>query len=127
MKKTIKRLGTMATVGIMLVCAFWMGNITAKQTKEVHATTTQTITASIDNSCPQQRVMAGNYYDYMVIETVDGNEWLLNDTKDSKYIENGKAVFEDGELVQVIFDTKGTETVTDDVIIDVRSIDKRYK
>ena len=66
--------------------------------------------------------MSGNYYDYMVIETVDGNEWLLDDAEGSKYIEYGTAVFEDGELVQVVFDTKGTEAVTDDEIVEVRGI-----
>ena len=63
------------------------------------------------------RVMTGHYYDYLVIETVYGNTWLLDE---------GAEPFEDGELVQVSFDTKGTESVLDDEIIDVRSIDSRY-
>ena len=71
--------------------------------------------------------MCGNYYDYMVIETVDGNEWLLDDSEGSQYIEDGAAVFEEGELVQVVFDTMGTECITDDVIADVRSIDWKNK
>lgn len=66
---------------------------------------------------PEIRVMTGNYYDYMVIETVDGNTWLMDENAEP---------FEDGELVHVSFDTKGTESVLDDEIIDVRSIDSRY-
>ena len=66
---------------------------------------------------PEIRVMTGNYYDYMVIETVDGNTWLMDESTDP---------FEDGELVQVSFDTKGTESVLDDEIIEIRSIDSRY-
>ncbi len=65
----------------------------------------------------QLRVMTGNYYDYLVIETVDGNEWLMDE---------GAAPFEDGELVQVTFDTKGTENILDDEILEIRSIDSRY-
>lgn len=65
----------------------------------------------------QIRVTTGHYYDYLVIETVDGNVWLMDE---------GAEPFEDGELVQVSFDTKGTESVLDDEIIDVRSIDSRY-
>ena len=66
---------------------------------------------------PQIRVMTGNYYDYLVIETVDGNEWLMSEDAEP---------FEDGELVQVVFNTKGTESVLDDEIIEIRSIDSRY-
>lgn len=56
------------------------------------------------------RVMCGNYYDYKVVETVDGNVWLINQE------------FEDGQLVQVHFDTKGTKDVKDDDILFVREI-----
>lgn len=66
---------------------------------------------------PQIRAMTGNYYDYMVIETVDGNTWLMDEDS---------TPFEDGELVQVSFNTKGTETVLDDEILEIRSIDARY-
>ena len=58
--------------------------------------------------------MTGNYYDYMVVETADGNVWMVDE------------VFNDGELVQVSFDTKGTADVTDDEILKIRSIDSRY-
>lgn len=65
----------------------------------------------------QLRVMTGNYYDYLVIETIDGNEWLMSEDAEP---------FEEGELVQVVFDTKGTESLLDDEIIEIRSIDSRY-
>ena len=79
---------------------------------------------------PEQRVMTGNYYDYMVIETIDGNQWLLDDTlsdnnpymvfdsQTQQYI----SVFEDGEMVQVLFSTNGTPSVLDDKILEVRRI-----
>lgn len=63
---------------------------------------------------PRPDVMTGNYYDYMVVETADGNVWMVDE------------VFNDGELVQVSFDTKGTADVTDDEILKIRSIDSRY-
>lgn len=133
MKKSIKIFKTIATVGIitiMLVCSFRLGNVTAKRdvdAKNITPLNTIPLHYVHNKEYPQQRVMTGNYYDYMVIKTVDGNEWLLDDTKGSPYIQNGTSVFHDGALVQVIFDTMGTETLTDDIIVDVRNIDKRYK
>ena len=63
---------------------------------------------------PELSVMTGNYYDYKVVETVDGNIWMINHE------------FHDGELVQLNLDTRGTETATDDIVLSVRSIDRRY-
>lgn len=125
--KSIKAIGTITTVGIMLAGAFWMGKANANQKTDAQEAIEAIETMQKENTCPQQRIMCGNYYDYMVIETLDGNEWLLDDTADSPYIEDGTAIFEDGELVQVVFNTKGTETVMDDEILEVRSIDWRYK
>ena len=58
--------------------------------------------------------MTGNYYDYKIVETVDGNVWMI----DREY--------HDGELVQISIDTRGTATAADDTVIAVRSIDGRY-
>lgn len=63
---------------------------------------------------PELNVMTGNYYDYKVVETVDGNTWMI----DQEY--------HDGELVQLSLDTRGTKTATDDIVLSVRSIDGRY-
>lgn len=63
---------------------------------------------------PELSVMTGNYYDYKVVETVDGNVWMI----DQEY--------HDGELVQLSLDTRGTKTATDDIVLSVRSIDGRY-
>lgn len=76
------------------------------------------ITTNSDNL----RMEQGTYYDYLTIETADGNEWLLNDDPGSKYIKNNKVIFNDGEKVVVLFDTMGTKFVEDDVILDVRII-----
>lgn len=127
MKKSIKTIGTIATMEIMLVCAFWLGNVTANKKVDAETKTETKKIMPQEKGYPEQRVMCGNYYDYLVVETIDGNEWLLDDTADSPYIENDIAVFGDGELVQVVFDTKGTETITDDEILEVRSIDWRHK
>lgn len=70
----------------------------------------QTQTAEV----PELSVMTGNYYDYKVVETVDGNVWMI----DQEY--------HDGELVQLSLDTRGTKTATDDIVLSVRSIDGRY-
>lgn len=127
MKKSIKTIRTMVVVGIILAGGYCLGNMAVSQNVDAEMKTEAKGMAQPKESCPEKRVMSGNYYDYMVIETVDGNEWLLDDAEGSKYIENGTAVFEDGELVQVVFDTKGTEAVTDDEIVEVRSIDWRDK
>lgn len=63
---------------------------------------------------PELSVMTGNYYDYKVVETVDGNVWMIDQE------------FQDGELVQISLDTRGTESAADDTVIAVRSIDGRY-
>lgn len=76
--------------------------------------TTALTTAQPDTEVPRLDVMTGNYYDYMVVETADGNVWMVDE------------VFNDGELVQVSFDTKGTADVTDDEILKIRSINSRY-
>ena len=127
MKKSIKTIGTMVAVGVMLVGTFWLGSVTSNQTVDAQMKTELKEIIPQEEACPERRIMCGNYYDYMVIETLDGNEWLLDDSKGSPYIQNGISVFEDGALVQVIFDTMGTEIVTDDIIVNVRSIDRRYK
>lgn len=75
--------------------------------------TQATDAASITNSA-EVSVMTGNYYDYKVVETVDGNVWMIDEE------------FHDGELVQISLDTRGTETATDDIVLSVRSIDGRY-
>lgn len=70
------------------------------------------------------RVEDGIYYDYLVVETDDGNEWLLNDDPSSKYLdENGNAIFKDGQTVLVLFDTMGTEEIEDDVILEVYKVE----
>lgn len=127
MKKSIKTIRAMMAVGVMLVGTFWLGSVTSNQTVDAQIKTEAKKIIPQEETCPERRIMCGNYYDYMVIETMDGNEWLLDDAEGSKYIENGAAVFENGELIQVVFDTKGTEAVTDDEIVKVRSIDWRDK
>ena len=127
MKKRIEIIGAMMAVGVMLVGTFWLGSVTSNQTVDAQMKTEPKEIMPQEEACPERRIICGNYYDYMVIETVDGNEWLLDDSEGSQYIEDGAAVFEEGELVQVVFDTMGTECITDDVIADVRSIDWRDK
>lgn len=99
-------------LAMMITTAISTGNVTATKTNHL-------------------RLMTGNYYDYMVIETVDGNEWLLDEIEpgENQYMrydekcQNYVSIFEDGELVQVVFDTMGTDDLTDDIILTVRSID----
>lgn len=86
---------------------------------------TTTLPVSAKEVCfPNLRTETGTYYDYLVVETTDGNEWLLGDEPDSKYLDsNRNAIFTDGESVIVLFDTMGTENVEDDVILDVHSLE----
>lgn len=51
------------------------------------------------------RLGAGTYYDYLCVETTDGN-----------------AIFKDGGSVIVLFDTMGTAEIEDDVILDVLNL-----
>lgn len=94
MKKNI--IATLIITAAALVAGFFAGRQT--QAAEV----------------PELSVMTGNYYDYKVVETVDGNTWMI----DQEY--------HDGELVQLSLDTRGTKTATDDIVLSVRSIDGRY-
>lgn len=98
-------------------------SLTACAAKETPANThveVKTETGYEIISFPDLRIDKGTYYDYLCIETTDGNEWLLGDEPDSKYLDsNRNAIFTDGESVIVLFDTMGTEDVTDDVILDV--------
>lgn len=87
-------------------------------------TTMPTMAQTKEINFPDLRTAKGTYYDYMVIETADGNEWLLDDSADSKYIDNGTAIFQSGESVIVLFDTMGTlDYLEDDVILDIHSLE----
>ena len=77
MKKSIKTIGTMVAVGVMLVGTFWLGSVTSNQTVDAQMKTEPKEIMPQEEACPERRIMCGNYYDYMVIETVDGNEWFL--------------------------------------------------
>lgn len=72
--------------------------------------------AQAPNTTTELRTDVGIYYDYLVIETSDGNEWLLDETDEIvPYVEGGRYL--------IIFDTMGTDDVTDDVIVDMQYID----
>lgn len=91
---------------IITAAALCIGFFAGRQTQVTNA-------ATVTNPA-EVTVMTGNYYDYKVVETVDGNVWMI----DQEY--------HDGELVQLSLDTRGTETATDDIVLSVRSIDGRY-
>lgn len=70
-------------------------------------------------------VLTGNYLEYGVINTVDGNDWLLygHDDNDCKFYPDGfDIVLSDGDLVQIRLDNMGTADIRDDEIIDIRMI-----
>lgn len=99
-----------ATLTLTLGMLFTIAMPTMAQTREINF--------------PDLRIDNGTYYDYMVVETADGNEWLLGDEPDSKYLDsNGTAIFQNGESVIVLFDTMGTDDITDDVVLDVHSME----
>lgn len=100
MKKNI--LSTVIITATALCTGFFAG-------RQTQATEAATVTNPAEIT-----VMTGNYYDYKVVETVDGNVWMI----DQEY--------HDGELVQISLDTRGTESATDDIVLSVRSIDGRY-
>ena len=73
---------------------------------------------------PDLRTAKGTYYDYLTITTEDGNEWLLDDSANSKYIDNGTVIFQNDESVIILFDTMGTlDYLEDDVILNVHSLE----
>lgn len=88
-------------------------------------TTIPTMAATTEINFPDLRTAEGIYYDYLTITTEDGNEWLLGDEPDSKYLDsNGTAIFQNGESVIVLFDTMGTlDYLEDDVILDVHNLE----
>lgn len=89
-------------------------------------TTAMTSTANTST----QQIMNGTYYDYMAIELADGSIWILDDSEPTnnpymvydavcgEYVSR----FSDGDTVQVLFDTMGTDDLTDDVILGVWSL-----
>ena len=87
-------------------------------------TTMPTMAQTKEINFPDLRTAKGTYYDYLYIETTDENEWLLDDSTNSKYIDNGTAIFQNGESVIVLFDTMGTlDYLEDDVILNVHSLE----
>lgn len=100
MKKNI--IATLIITATALCAGFFAG-------RQTQATEAATVTNPAEVT-----VMTGNYYDYKVVETVDGNVWMIDQE------------FHDGELVQISLDTRGTESAADDTVIAVRSIDGRY-
>ena len=44
----------------------------------------------VSNATTKTRTAQGTYYDYLVVETEDGNEWLLDDSTESKYVVKNK-------------------------------------
>ena len=75
-----------------------------------------------------QRIATGNYHDYMVVNTCyDRNDWFIENPKEylvyNDELKDYISIFDENELVQVVFDTKGTKNIHDDVVIKVRSID----
>lgn len=88
-------------------------------------TTMPTMAQTKEINFPDLRTAKGTYYNYLTITTEDGNEWLLGDAPDSKYLDsNGTAIFQSGESVIILFDTMGTlDYLEDDVILDVHSLE----
>lgn len=81
------------------------------------------------------RIMTGTYHDYMVVTTMDGNDWFIDDSNptgnpymayDADY-GHYDAIYHEAELLQVVFNTKGTTDILDDEIMRIRSIDRNYK
>lgn len=99
-----------ATLTLTLCMLFTTTMPTMAQTKEINF--------------PDLRTAKGTYYDYLTIITEDGNEWLLDDSANSKYIDNGTVIFQNDESVIVLFDTMGTlDYLEDDVILNVHSLE----
>ena len=67
---------------------------------------------------PTLRVDVATYHDYLVLETTDGNEWLLEESEDEK------VPYEESEKLICVFDTKGTLNLEDDEIIYLESINQ---
>ena len=75
------------------------------------------------------RVENGNYYDYMCVVDSNGEEWLLDDSlsSENRYMHEVDGiympVFEQGECVQITFDTKGTQDIYDDEIVNIEGLE----
>lgn len=83
-----------------------------------------TLLLSNVNPTQQQNVRydVGTYYNYLVLETTDGNEWLLEETDEEKQgIE--KVPYVEGDKFLLTFDTMGTESKLDDIILSMKYID----
>lgn len=106
----------------LVMAALTLTACTAKETAADTHIEVKTKSGYAVISFPDLRIDKGTYYDYMVVETSDGNEWLLGNEPNSHYLnENGNAIFKDGESVVVLFDTMGTDDITDDIVLNVKA------
>lgn len=79
-------------------------------------------TSPTESASATQVVFVGNYYDYMVITcSFNGNDYLLDDSDNSPYLENGKVIFEEGELVQFTIDENNNVTSVRSIRKDIES------
>lgn len=70
----------------------------------------------METEIPQVRVMVGNFHQWNIVKTIDGNVWMINGNR-------GK--FQENDLVQVQFSTNGTKDITDDEILKIKFIKHR--
>lgn len=113
MKKENLKIKLMAVGGVVGIAILMFSGI-KKITEASEDFIIQNENEKIENNNPQFRIMSGNYQDYKIIVTVDGNMWFTDEE------------YQEEELLQILFDTKGTKDIKDDEIIKIRSIDKRY-
>lgn len=114
MKKENLKIKLMALGGVVGLCLFTLLGIKKMvQALEIPANTMETEIQS-ENNNPDFRIMNGNYHDYKIVVTIDGNMWFINEE------------YQEEELLQVLFDTNKTSDIKDDKIVNIRSIDKRY-
>ena len=120
MKKEILKNKLILLGGVVGVCLLVSSGI--KKIVQASETPTNSAEAGVqevqevqEKNNPQFRIMNGNYQDYKIIVTVDGNMWFTDEE------------YQEAELLQVLFDTNGTADVKDDEIIKIRNIDKQYE
>lgn len=110
MEKKIKNLKTLLFWVLSLLTFLIVSSTTVLISFYIDIKTIRQDIREITETSSEVRVMCGNYYDWEVIETVDGNVWQIDKE------------FEEGQLLQVMFNTKGTTTVVDDEIINIKEV-----
>lgn len=78
------------------------------------------VAGCVEKESKERETKVCTYHDYLVVTTPTGNDFEIEPSIESRYIKDGKIRFEEGDKVEILFDTNGTETEKDDKIVNMK-------